>query len=111
MERLIFVEFLKSGENPCRKRFEINPETSSRHISATVTDIATILQPGVSRATVYFPADFYFQSFSGLFLANFLRLFATFFGRRIPRKRSLLLTRSNFGCFADHHAWLRALQI
>jgi hypothetical protein len=81
MERLIFGEFVKSAENPCRKRFDINPETSSRHISGTVTDIATILQSGVPRATVYFPADFYFESFNGLFLANFLRLFATFFER------------------------------
>jgi hypothetical protein len=81
MEWLIFGEFVKSAENPCRKRFDINPETSSRHISGTVTDIATILQLGVPRVTVYFPAEFNFQSFNGLFLANILRLFAIFFER------------------------------
>jgi hypothetical protein len=71
MERLIFGEFVKRAENPCRKRFDVNSETSSRHISGTVADIATTLQTGVPRATVYFPADFHFQSFNGLFLAIF----------------------------------------
>jgi hypothetical protein len=55
-----FGKFEKSAENPCRKRFDINPETSSRHTSGTVTDIATIFQTGVSRATVNFPAQFLF---------------------------------------------------
>jgi hypothetical protein len=41
-ETLIFGDFVKSAGNPCRKRFDINPETSNRHISGTVTDIATI---------------------------------------------------------------------
>jgi hypothetical protein len=68
MERLIFGKFEKSAENPCRKRFDINTETSSRHISGTVTDIATIFQTGVPRATIYFPdTNFYFDSFNGLF--------------------------------------------
>jgi hypothetical protein len=80
MERLIFGEFVKSAENPCRKRFDINPETSSRHISGTITDIATILQTGVPRATVYFSVDFYFQSFNGLF-GEFFAAFRDFLER------------------------------
>jgi hypothetical protein len=51
MERLIFGEFVKSAENPCRKRFEINPETSGRHISGTITDIATAYFNQVFRAS------------------------------------------------------------
>jgi hypothetical protein len=80
VERLIFCEFVKSTENPCRKRFDINPETSSRHMSGTVTYIATILQTGVPRATVYFSVDFYFQSFNGLF-GEFFTAFRDFLER------------------------------
>jgi hypothetical protein len=79
MERLIFYEFVKSAENPCRKRFDINPETSSRHISRTVTDIAAILQTGVLRATVYFSADLYFSKLQRPIFGEFFAAFRDFF--------------------------------
>jgi hypothetical protein len=78
---LIFGEFFKSAENPCRKRFDINPETSRRYISGTVRYIATILATDVPRVTVYFLyflTDFCFES---LFLGNFLAAFRDIFER------------------------------
>jgi hypothetical protein len=81
MERLIFGKFVKSAENPCRKRVDTTPEISRRYVSVTVKDIVTILYTGVSRVTMHMLADFYFESLNGIFLANFLRLSATFFER------------------------------
>jgi hypothetical protein len=62
MKRPIFGELVKiSAENPCWKWFDMNPETSSRHVLGTVTDIETretnsllktILQSGVPRRGV-----------------------------------------------------------
>jgi hypothetical protein len=49
-------------------------------MSGTVTYIATILQTGVPRATVYFSVDFYFQSFNGLF-GEFFTAFRDFLER------------------------------
>jgi hypothetical protein len=51
-------------------KFQIDPKASNRHISGTVTDIATKLQSDVRRVTAFLPADYGVDSSKGLFLAK-----------------------------------------
>jgi hypothetical protein len=111
MERLIFDEFVKSAGNPCQKRFDKNPETSSRHISGMVTGIATILQSCIPRASQSTSLSIYILKASTVYFGQiFVWLIATFLNANNSKTvnainpfKLRLLRRSP-------HAWLLAYQ-
>jgi hypothetical protein len=81
MKRLIFGEYVKSAENPCRKQFDINPETSGRHISGIITDIATIRQKQIFRAPQSTSLSISIFKVSTVFSGQFFAAFRDFLER------------------------------
>jgi hypothetical protein len=77
--KVFLANFRKLPKILRRIRFETDPETTSRHISGTVRDIATKLQTGIPNVTVYLLAiSVSIASINGLFFGELFTGFCDF---------------------------------
>jgi hypothetical protein len=79
------------------KRFQTDPEASSRQIYPTVRDIATKLQSGVPCVTVDLPVDFSVDSLNGLFSANFRKVPKILCRKRTQKLQIVYITKTLLG--------------